>query len=73
MKKDRKPTEAKEIITPIRCERCVQEWSDDESLSSRIPISDFQMIEAGLTAKGIQVWCRRHQLNVVHIEIGKGA
>ena len=29
---------------------------------------DYGRLEAGFTDRGLQVWCVRHDLNVVHID-----
>jgi hypothetical protein len=35
---------------------------------SEISLQDYTQIDAGLTHLGIQVWCRRHNFNIVHID-----
>lgn len=29
---------------------------------------DWAQLEAGFTEKGLQVWCKRHDCNVIHID-----
>ena len=31
-------------------------------------MAEYMRFDVGFTAKGIQVWCRRHDANVVHID-----
>lgn len=49
----------KEISTYLHCGRCLKQSGDD-------PYT--QDIEVGWTKWGIQVWCRRHNINIVHID-----
>jgi hypothetical protein len=30
---------------------------------------DWQQIEAGWTEVGFQVWCKRHNVNILHIDL----
>lgn len=46
----------------FHCGRCMQERPPDQSPQQ------WGQIEAGFTALGVQVWCKRHNLNVVHID-----
>jgi hypothetical protein len=29
---------------------------------------DWSSIEAGWTALGLQVWCKRHEINILHVD-----
>ena len=51
-----------EIITYLHCALCIEELPDDESPKS------YTMYEVGYTRQGIQVWCKRHDCNVIHID-----
>ena len=33
-------------------------------------LADYQRLDVGFTEFGIQVWCRRHDVNVVHVNFG---
>lgn len=46
----------------LHCGRCLEELPD--GISPR----DWAQNEVGMTKQGIQVWCRRHECNVVHID-----
>lgn len=46
----------------IHCTQCYEEIPDGDS-----PI-EYQDIEVGWTVKGIQIWCRRHDKNIMHID-----
>lgn len=50
------------IETFIHCGRCLTEKPAD--ISPR----DYSRLEIGATKLGIQIWCRRHECNVVHID-----
>jgi hypothetical protein len=46
----------------LHCSLCVGELPRGMSPSS------YQSIEAGWTAQGLQVWCKRHDCNILHID-----
>jgi hypothetical protein len=46
----------------IHCGQCLTERPAD--ISPR----DYGRLEIGFTKLGIQVWCRRHECNVAHID-----
>ena len=54
------------ITAPVVCARCEAEFlaggTDSRSLQ------DHVRVDVGFTDRGIQVWCRRHDLNVVHVD-----
>ncbi len=50
------------IISHIHCTKCLKEIPPDMS-----PV-EFQDIAAGFTKYGIQVWCNRHNSNIMHID-----
>lgn len=46
----------------FHCKKCIDELPD--GLAPR----DFVRIEAGWTKKGLQVWCVRHEENVISLD-----
>ena len=60
----------KEIVAFIHCGLCVVEYKDRTAKGELEGISpgDFQRLEIGWTEPGFQVWCRRHDVNVLHID-----
>lgn len=56
-KKERRPIpNSVEIAMYFHCSLCVAEGQP------------FQALEAGFTRLGIQVVCKRHQINIVHVD-----
>ncbi len=53
---------ANDIQRFLHCAKCGDERPDDVSPC------DYQQIEVGWTEKGLQVWCRRHEMNIIHID-----
>jgi hypothetical protein len=52
------------IVAFCHCTRCVRELPDGQSPSS------YARIEVGLTAdKKLQLWCRRHQMEIGTFEV----
>ena len=50
----------------IICSKCETEFllgsTDSRSLQ------DYSRLDIGFTSIGVQVWCRRHDANVVHVD-----
>lgn len=51
-----------EIKLYVHCGLCLKERP------AEIPPKDYSKLEIGWTEKGIQVWCCRHEANVMHID-----
>lgn len=49
----------------FHCKKCLQEIPEQQSPS------DYQKLEVGWTLKGIQVWCKIHNKNIIHIDFEK--
>jgi hypothetical protein len=49
------------IVAYFHCGRCAEERPDGQSPQ------EFQRIEAGWTKKGLQIWCVRHNCNLIHL------
>lgn len=55
-----------DIVSYIHCRECMFDWSQtDKSISP----AEFQDNEVGFTSTGIQVWCRRHDKNVICVDV----
>jgi hypothetical protein len=52
-----------EITFFYHCAKCLDEIP--EGTSPR----DYAQLEVGQTEIGIQVWCRRHDIDVVHLDL----
>jgi hypothetical protein len=51
-----------EIKMYFHCKRCLAEKPPD--ISPR----DWAATEAGFTPQGIQIWCKRHEINIMHMD-----
>jgi hypothetical protein len=49
------------IITPYHCPDCIKEFGGWK-------VAQHESLTVGGTALGLQVWCRIHNRNVVHID-----
>lgn len=56
------PATKNEIQAFFHCKKCVEELPEDMSPQA------FIYIEAGWTTEGFQVWCLRHDLNIIHMD-----
>lgn len=56
----------RQITHPVVCAKCEAELlaggSDAASLR------DYAALEAGFTDRGLQIWCKRHDVNVCHVD-----
>ena len=52
----------------LHCGKCIKEYQSDESLRKTISPKDYARIQAGWTKQGLQVWCNRHDCNIIHID-----
>ncbi len=46
----------------IHCKKCMSEKPEDLSPS------EYASTETGWTDKGVQIWCKRHDENIVHLD-----
>ena len=53
------------ITQYVVCSKCADELAE---LSSPQSLQDYASMDVGFTDYGIQVWCRRHKANIVHID-----
>lgn len=51
-----------EIEDYVHCSRCIDE------LPAGVSPRDWASLEIGFTPSGIQVWCKRHECNVMHVD-----
>jgi len=51
-----------EIKMFFHCGRCLEEKPEDQSPR------EWAQLEVGWTVLGFQVWCKRHEINVVHMD-----
>lgn len=56
------PANTNEIRAYLLCRLCVAEIPPDESAQS------WSKLDIGWTVKGLQVWCARHDCNVMHMD-----
>lgn len=54
-----------EISMYFHCSECLKEIPKGES-----PMT-YQRIQVGYTQRGLQVWCTRHNLNIIHLDFLK--
>lgn len=54
------------IEQPLVCSRCADEVAD--GTAGLVSLADYGRLDVGFTAVGLQVWCRRHDSNIVHID-----
>lgn len=59
------PTNENEIDGYLHCSLCLDEW---KSGARDVAPADFCRLNVGWTRRGLQVWCQRHQVNVVNID-----
>ena len=53
---------ANEMVMFLHCKKCLKKLPADQSPR------DYASIEAGWTKSGLQLWCRRHEINIIHVD-----
>lgn len=54
------------IERPLVCTQCADEVQSGEAgLTS---LSEYGRLDVGFSSVGLQVWCRRHGTNVIHVD-----
>ncbi len=56
------PLRESEITSFFHCALCIEEMPDGTSPQ------EYSYTESGWTEKGFQVWCRRHNTNIIHMD-----
>lgn len=54
------------IKEPVVCSRCADEF--ERGGTEAVSLREYTVLDVGFTDMGMQVWCRRHDTNVVHID-----
>ena len=54
------------ITQTVVCAQCAEEFASGATDSASL--RDYTVLDVGFTDRGFQVWCRRHDVNVVHID-----
>jgi hypothetical protein len=52
-----------EIEMFFHCKKCLEELPPDTSPR------DWVRVEVGWSKRGLQVWCVRHEMNVIHVDL----
>ena len=53
------------ITQYVVCSKCADELAH---LNPPQSLQDYAAMDVGFTEYGVQVWCRRHKANIVHID-----
>lgn len=64
---DRTIPVSNEIKLFMHCKLCLDELTKSQ-LGHDMSPQDYGSLEVGFTDIGVQVWCKRHKVNVVHID-----
>jgi hypothetical protein len=51
-----------EIEAYFHCKKCLEEKPAD------VTPQEWSKVQAGWTKKGLQVWCFRHELNIINLD-----
>ena len=54
-----------QIKEPIVCVKCSDEF--ENGLSDAASLQNYCRLDVGFTKRGLQIFCRRHELNVCHL------
>ena len=54
------------INKPIVCVKCADEFSSGSTDHKSLQL--YSNLDVGFTDRGLQIWCRRHKVNVCHLK-----
>ncbi len=54
--------DTKQIGSYVHCQLCLEE------IPANVAPMEWSQLEVGFTQWGLQVWCRRHECNVMHMD-----
>jgi hypothetical protein len=60
------PSNRLSIQAYLHCGLCIKEWKAGKAPG--LSPADYAALEIGWTREGLQVWCKRHDCNVLHID-----
>lgn len=60
--RDAVPSNNKEIVAFIHCKKCLAQRPLSTSPA------EWAQTEVGWTMRGLQLWCRRHDINLLHVD-----
>lgn len=63
-----KPTAKLEIFQYLHCRKCLNEVLEKAPDARGESPATYSRLDVGFTPVGLQVFCRRHNINVVHID-----
>jgi hypothetical protein len=66
---EREIPNTEEINSFIHCSLCAQEWKENKLINTKMSPREYQKIQMGNTKLGFQIWCFRHDVNVMHIDL----
>jgi len=56
------------IVAYLHCGLCLEEWKSDPEIRKKFSPKEYANVQAGWTKEGIQLWCNRHECNILHID-----
>lgn len=56
------------ISVYMHCSKCIDEWKVGVSGTEGQSPATYSQLSVGWTPQGLQVWCRRHDCNVLHVD-----
>lgn len=60
----------REILERLVCEECSEEFERRrKDFLPSATLEDYSCLEVGISARGLQVWCKRHNRNVAHLDL----
>jgi hypothetical protein len=61
------PSSENEIVSFVHCRLCLEELQKMPMTVKKSP-REYASLEVGFTKLGVQVWCKRHGVNVMHVD-----
>lgn len=60
------------LASPVATDNCIETFFHCRQCMAELPEGvsprEWAQLEVGFTVLGFQVWCKRHEINVVHMD-----
>ena len=56
------------IVKYLHCGLCLEDYKNNPEMNKKMSPGDYARTQTGWTREGLQIWCNRHNCNVVHID-----
>ena len=64
---EKRITNKNEIKAYLYCGKCLKEYKE-KGINEQMSPKEYSKTQTGFTKYGLQVWCNRHNCNIMHMD-----